>query len=188
MTDDCIAGCWPTTANQCTASCWLTTKRSKVWLAEVDFSAGFEHKVHIYLEYHSVCPLVRFGTPPPSLSRKRVCSAPRTKGGTHSLTGEGVGGPNSDDWRKSQAFCLLCGFEGRLDVKCWFRIVYRASCWTVGCWTACYWTVCVWTACCRTSDSWTGGRLLTERCKDSCFLTESSAGWHAVGMQADRQL
>ncbi len=26
------------------------------------------HKVHVYLEYHSVCPLVRIGTPHPSLS------------------------------------------------------------------------------------------------------------------------
>jgi hypothetical protein len=35
------------------------------------------HKVHIYLEYHSVCPLVGIGTPPPHpLSRKRVCPPP----------------------------------------------------------------------------------------------------------------
>jgi len=44
----------------------------------------------IYLEYHSVCPLVRIGGPP-----------------TPSLAGEEVGGPNSDDWRKG-ALCLLC--------------------------------------------------------------------------------
>jgi hypothetical protein len=27
---------------------------------------GRDHKVHIYLEYHSVCPLVGIGTPTPS--------------------------------------------------------------------------------------------------------------------------
>ncbi len=46
-----------------------------------------------HLEYHSVCPLVRIGTPH-TLSRKRVSPPPGIKeaGGTHSPTGEGVGG------------------------------------------------------------------------------------------------
>jgi hypothetical protein len=39
------------------------------------------HKVHKYLEYHSVCPLVRIETPPHPLSRKRVCPPPGTTGG-----------------------------------------------------------------------------------------------------------
>jgi hypothetical protein len=42
------------------------------------------HKVHIYIEYHSVCPRVGIGTPP--FSRKRVCPSSWTKGrggGTH---------------------------------------------------------------------------------------------------------
>jgi hypothetical protein len=55
------------------------------------------HKVHKYLEYHSVCPLVRIGTHP--LFSKCVSLPPESKGGTHSPAGEGVGGPNSDDWR-----------------------------------------------------------------------------------------
>ena len=54
-----------------------------------DFQGWLYHKVHIYLENQSVCPLVRIGTPHP-LSRKRV---------------------PSDDWRKSLAFCLLCGLS-----------------------------------------------------------------------------
>jgi hypothetical protein len=33
---------------------------------------------------------------------------PREVGGRHSLTGEGVGGANLDDWRGSLALCLLC--------------------------------------------------------------------------------
>ncbi len=56
-------------------------------------SKCWTHKVHLYLEYHSVCSLVRMGLPHP-LSRKRV---------------RWWGGPNSDDWRKSLVLCLLCG-------------------------------------------------------------------------------
>ncbi len=61
---------------------------------------SWTHKVHIYIEYHSVCPLVGIGTPPP----------PEPKGGgTHSPSGEGVRSPNADDWRKSFSLCLVCG-------------------------------------------------------------------------------
>jgi hypothetical protein len=62
------------------------------------------HKVHIYLE---CCPIVGIGTPRP-LSRLRVCP-PRTKRGGHTrLRLRGWGSPNSDDWRKNIALCLLC--------------------------------------------------------------------------------
>ncbi len=37
------------------------------------------HKVHIYLEYHSVCPLVRIGTPTPS-PPSECAPPPGTKG------------------------------------------------------------------------------------------------------------
>jgi hypothetical protein len=56
------------------------------------------HKIHIYLEYHSVCPLVGIGTPHPLTD----CAPPLNQGG-------GGGGTHSDDWRKSLALCLLCG-------------------------------------------------------------------------------
>ncbi len=49
--------------------------------------------------------------PPPPLASK-CFPPPGTKGETHSPAGGDVGGgPNSDDWRKSLAFCLLllCG-------------------------------------------------------------------------------
>ena len=48
------------------------------------------HKVHIYLEYHSVCPLVGIGTPHP-LSRRQGYTPPPppTNGGViHSPAGE----------------------------------------------------------------------------------------------------
>jgi hypothetical protein len=65
-------------------------------------------KKYKYLEYHSVCPLVRIGTPHP-LSRERVYSPPESKGGEHTrLLVRGWAGPNSDGWRKSLTLCLLC--------------------------------------------------------------------------------
>jgi hypothetical protein len=48
---------------------------------------------------------------PHLLSRKRVCPSPRNQkvGEGHTrLQVRGWGSPNSDDWRKSLAFCLLC--------------------------------------------------------------------------------
>jgi hypothetical protein len=64
--------------------------------------------VHIYLEYHSVCPLVEIGTPHP-LSHECAPPPPPTKGGGHTrLRVREWRSPNSDDWRKSLALCLLC--------------------------------------------------------------------------------
>jgi hypothetical protein len=58
------------------------------------------HKVHIYLEYHSVCPLVRIGTRPPTplpqasvyhlLVHHWCVPHPGTKGGDNRLRGGGV--------------------------------------------------------------------------------------------------
>jgi hypothetical protein len=45
----------------------------------------------------------------PSLASECAPPPPRTKGwGAHSLRLRGWGSPNSDDWRKSLALCLLC--------------------------------------------------------------------------------
>jgi hypothetical protein len=40
---------------------------------------GLNHKVHVYIEYHSLCLLVRFGTPPPPLLQASM-SPPGTIG------------------------------------------------------------------------------------------------------------
>jgi hypothetical protein len=79
----------------------------RAWpLTEVcEFLDGHKHKVHIYLEYHSVCSLVRIGTTP-TPSPAGECAPHRNQKGGDTL-GE-VGGPNSDDWRKSLALYLLC--------------------------------------------------------------------------------
>jgi hypothetical protein len=54
---------------------------------------GIFHKVHIYLEYHRVCPLVGIGTLPPPLSPASLPLPPEPKGGggAHSPGGEGLG-------------------------------------------------------------------------------------------------
>jgi hypothetical protein len=62
---------------------------------------GGKHKVHLYLENTSVCPLVGFGTPPPP--------EPEGEGRHTRLRVRGWGSPNFDDWRKSLVICLLNG-------------------------------------------------------------------------------
>ncbi len=68
---------------------------------------GCDHNVHIYLENHSVCPLVGIGPPHP-LSRKQVCSLhPEPKGGAgaHSPAGKEVG--ESQFQRLEKRFSIL---------------------------------------------------------------------------------
>ncbi len=71
----------------------------------------WDHKVHISLEYQSVSPVVRVGTPPTPCPTSECVPPQNQKGGTHSPADEGVGGPNSDDRRKSLSFCLLCAWD-----------------------------------------------------------------------------
>ncbi len=62
-------------------------------------SVRYGHKVHIYLEYHKVCLLVRIGT---RLSHKRMCPSPEPKGGHARLRVRGRGGV------PILSVCLLC--------------------------------------------------------------------------------
>ena len=74
-----------------------------------------DHKVRIYKEYHSVCPIVGIGTPPTPLSPASVPLSPVPKGGGHTrLRVRGWGSPNSDDLRKGIALCLLCAIDATL--------------------------------------------------------------------------
>jgi hypothetical protein len=65
----------------------------------------FDHKEHIFLEYHSVCPLVGIRTPLPPLPQASVPPSQGTKTGVGHirLRVRGWRSPNSDDWRKSLA-------------------------------------------------------------------------------------
>jgi hypothetical protein len=47
------------------------------------------HKVHIYIEYHCVCPLVGIGTLPTPFSQARVPFPPTKEGGGHTRLGVG---------------------------------------------------------------------------------------------------
>ncbi len=60
------------------------------------------HKVLIYIEHHSVCPLVGIGTPPPLKPQASVPSPPDQRvGGLTRLRLKGWGSPNSNDWRNA---------------------------------------------------------------------------------------
>ncbi len=67
------------------------------------------HKVLIYIEHHSLCPLVRIGTPPPLQPQVSVPSPPGPKGGgAHSPAAKGVGESQFQRLEKRLALCLLC--------------------------------------------------------------------------------
>jgi hypothetical protein len=69
--------------------------------------------VHIYTEYHSVCPLAGIRTLPTPLSPPCVPLPPNQRGVAHSPAGEGVGESRFRRLEKSLALCLLCGLHGR---------------------------------------------------------------------------
>jgi hypothetical protein len=79
-----------------------------------DFFLSYESQ-STCLEYHSVCPLVGTGTPPPPLLQASV--PPRNqRGRVHTRQRvRGWGSPNSDDWSKSLALCLLCDTSVRFE-------------------------------------------------------------------------
>jgi hypothetical protein len=72
---------------------------------------ALQHKVHIYLEYHNVSPLVRIGTPPPTLLEAIVSPPKEPTGGRTHLGVRGWDGPNSDYWKKSLTLCLFCALQ-----------------------------------------------------------------------------
>ncbi len=78
--------------------------------------------VHMYLEYHRSGPIVRMGTPNP-LSCMRLAPPPPPPGTrgrgtqyTPAFMWGGRGSPDSDDWRKSFALCLLCNCTVQWEV------------------------------------------------------------------------
>jgi hypothetical protein len=55
--------------------------------------------------------------PNPSLAVASVPLTPEPGGGTTCQGVRGWGSPNSDDWRKSLAFCLLCGVYPHVNLN-----------------------------------------------------------------------
>ncbi len=73
--------------------------------------------MQIYLEYHSVCPLVGIGTPHPPLPPSECVPPLNQRGEGHTCLWVRVWrSPNSDDWRKILALCLLCGVRVKKTV------------------------------------------------------------------------
>jgi hypothetical protein len=80
---------------------------------------------YVYIKSTTVygrSPRWNWDSPNPSLASE-CALPPRTKwgGGAHSPAGEGLGGggggPNSDDWRKSLALCLLSAYTPQYDQR-----------------------------------------------------------------------
>jgi hypothetical protein len=67
----------------------------------------------IDIEFQSACPFVGNMSPPPPLPAS-VSSPldPKAGGSNTPLRVREVGVPNSDDWKESLTFCILCGFGG----------------------------------------------------------------------------
>jgi hypothetical protein len=80
--------------------------------------------VHIKSTAHCaqyMSPRRNWDSPNPSLAMQRVCPFPQNRGvggGLTRLRVRGWGSPNSDDWRKSLALCLLCAPNRPLNNKC----------------------------------------------------------------------
>ncbi len=79
-------------------------------------SLPLSHKLRVYKEYHSVCPL---GVGPfQPLSRQRVRPSPRTRGGHTRLRVRGWGSSNSDEWRKKlNTLPTLCSLSSLPDTE-----------------------------------------------------------------------
>ncbi len=93
-------------------------------------SSHCSHKVHTYLEYHTV-PSSELGPPIPSpASECLLPPPPQSKEGEHPrLRVRGWGIPNSDDWRKSLAiqFCLLCDCPPSFSLQ----VIFRELIWII---------------------------------------------------------
>ncbi len=91
----------------------------------------FDQKVRIYKEYHSACPLVGIGTLPTPISPASVPLSQKPRGGRggarHTRLRARSVSPNSDDWRKSLALCLLCGFDTEGGGESWTREKVRGA-------------------------------------------------------------
>jgi hypothetical protein len=88
------------------------TKKQYRKKAKIIFKKRYwAQSTYIYRVPQCMSPRRNWDSPTPPQSVASDCAPPpQAKGGrAHSPAGEGWGSPNSDDWRKSLALCLLCG-------------------------------------------------------------------------------
>jgi hypothetical protein len=76
------------------------------------FSENFHHKVHNIPRVPQCMSPRPNRDPPPT-------SSPKRGWGTHSPGDEGVGDPNTDDWRKRLVLCLLCAITELKAEECY---------------------------------------------------------------------
>jgi hypothetical protein len=89
---------------------------------------SINHKVHIYTEYHSVCPLVGIGTLSPASVPLPPVPKLCTKMGVHSPAGEGLWESKFRRLKISLALCLLCGINRLCTEVC--RYMVRMRCYS----------------------------------------------------------
>ncbi len=124
----CYIPCAATNFMSAVGTCVLNSQPQRIILCSVEYQCFF--------------PVVWIESPH-LLSRKRVCP-PHGPGGTHSLAGEGVGGPNSDDWTETLVLYIVYSFTlptsvggGVVSLKGSHRMgfrqksINRSSWWTV---------------------------------------------------------
>ncbi len=90
-------------------ACWDLSKKRIFGLDKWTWKQGSQSQNTYKYRAPKCIPSLELGLPQP-LSCKRVCPPPpEPKGRGHTrLRLRGWGSPNSDDWRKSLAVCLLC--------------------------------------------------------------------------------
>jgi hypothetical protein len=106
-------------ANITSTTCQIEMRNQRSWFIPTNkeqshhnYFWAVNHKVHICAPRVTQCLSPRPNWDPHPLSCKRVGPPPpETKGGQHLPAGEEAGGPNSDDWRKGLALCLLCAMN-----------------------------------------------------------------------------
>ncbi len=92
--------------NRCITKFWAMNKSYRDMVQMARHKLKVRYPVHIYLKYHSDCPLVRIGTTPPPLPQA-VCVPPRNKRGAHSPASKEVGGGGSQFGRLEKKLSTL---------------------------------------------------------------------------------
>jgi hypothetical protein len=78
----------------------------------------YNHKVLIYIEHHSVCPLVGIAWDSPTPLAASECALPPVPNGegAHSPAAKGVGESQFQRLEKRLALCLLCVYNGTREL------------------------------------------------------------------------
>ncbi len=112
----------------------MVSKKFLLWFRHIAVDSDQEsppQSTYIYKEYHSVLYVSssELGRSQPLSHQQASVPCPPESGaggGAHSPAGEGLGGPNSDDLRKSLALSLLCEVQ-QWEECLWIRFLVRIT-------------------------------------------------------------